>query len=358
MVCAHVVAKKQQEQASGSEDFWGTSPSVWDHPEPNYLVSGGILEFWSTVTVIPLAGYLLVYQGLRFRCSAKVMVVYAACVGMYTSAFLAHMTLHRRVFATTVTGVMSNALITFAQFSFVVSKPLESLLLRVAIVTVAFAALVGTVATLPYFLAEKGLPGGVWTLFIVQSPGVWLAAAIAIVLGRMSKTSQERETYSLLTVSGSLLSTAMVLSCIECMIGFDYGCIDALWGFPWLHITIHTLEQVGIYIFGVGVGALEAKLITPVRRDAEVRYVGSWIPYLYCPYQRDKEPPAKPALVEVVDREAVENGGKAVADMPKAPNGNMPTTTRRRRVESPAPVVKKLEVDVREACEDRKSASG
>ncbi|CAE7776156.1 unnamed protein product, partial [Symbiodinium pilosum] len=59
------------------EGFWGTLPSAWDHPEPNYLVSGVVGEFWSVLTTIPVAGALLLYLGLRFGYGSKVMAIYA-----------------------------------------------------------------------------------------------------------------------------------------------------------------------------------------------------------------------------------------------------------------------------------------
>ncbi|CAE7871139.1 unnamed protein product [Symbiodinium necroappetens] len=261
------------------EGFWGTLPSAWDHPEPNYLVSGVVGEFWSVLTTIPVAGALLLYLGLRFGYGSKVMAIYAVTCCMYSLAFTAHLTLQMHIFSTTVIAVMSNALLTFVMFSHVVHRALESVLLRGAIVIAAETVLVTTVATLPYRLEH----GGVWTLFIVQAPGVFLATALAGIMARTSHRAAEKATYGLVTTAGSLLSSAMVLSLVECLVGFEWGFIERFWGFPWLHIAIHMLEQVGIYVFGVGVAALEALLLRPdAFKGAEVRYLG-WFVYLYYP---------------------------------------------------------------------------
>ena len=57
--------------AGRASGFWGTLPSDWDHPEPNYLVSPVVGEFWSVLTTIPVAGALLLQQGIRFGYGPK-----------------------------------------------------------------------------------------------------------------------------------------------------------------------------------------------------------------------------------------------------------------------------------------------
>jgi len=278
MYAVHRVATDGRGDMQSRSNYWGTLPSAWDHPEPNYVVSEGIGEFWSVLTTMPVAGVMLMYQGLRYKYSGQVLAIYGVTCAMYTLAFTAHMTLQKVTFASTVISVMSNALLTFAEFSWVAHRLLHSKLLRALIVGSAEVVLVGTVVTLPYAIEN----GGVWTLFIVQSPGVFLATAIGFALFSTARTEEERQTFRLVTISGSLLSTAMVCSFVECNIGFQYGFLSNFWGFPWLHIVIHVLEQVGIYLFGVGVASLDALLLPPFRPEAEVRSVGGW-PYLYCP---------------------------------------------------------------------------
>mmetsp|Transcript_33002 Transcript_33002/g.64974 ORF Transcript_33002/g.64974 Transcript_33002/m.64974 type:complete len:380 (+) Transcript_33002:3-1142(+) len=261
--------------------YWGTLPSAWDHPEPNYVVSPAIGEFWSVMTTIPVAGALLLYQGLRYQYNCKVLCIYVLTCAMYSLAFAAHLTLEYRVFSTTVIAVMSNALLTFAEFSYIVHRVLHSKALRTLVVVVAEAALVGAVATMPYALKANG---GVWTLFTVQTPGVFLATGLAAAMTTRADGSVERTVYCIVLKAGCLLSAAMTLSLAECLVGFEYGFINSLWGFPWLHIAIHVLEQVGIYLFGVGVAALDTLLLDPAARPrAEVRHVGQWLVYLYYP---------------------------------------------------------------------------
>jgi len=256
--------------------YWGTLPTAWDHPEPNYVVSGAITEFWSVLTTIPVAGALLLYESLKYGYSAQVLLIHALSCAMYTLAFVSHLTLQWMLFSVTVTAVMSNALLTFAQFSIVVHHILERWEVRELVVVAGLSLLIPTVAQLPYALKSNG---GVWTLLIVQSPGVFLAAAFAAFMYSRGRTRQERSTYGLVCTSGVLLSSAMVFSLVENLIGFERGFLD-WWGFPWIHIIIHVLEQVGIYIFGVGVAALSTLLVEK-REDAEVRFLGGWLPYLH-----------------------------------------------------------------------------
>lgn len=277
-------------KAGAAGGFWGTLPSAWDHPEPNYLVSHGIGEFWSVLTTVPVAGVLLTYQGIKYQYGTKIMRIYFVTCLMYTLAFTAHLTLQNLIFSTTVTAVMSNALLTFLQFSPIVHRFLESIALRGAIVTAAECVLVAAVATLPYTLKENG---GVWTLFIVQSPGVFLATILGSLLAWRSQSALEKQTFRLVTVAGSFLSAAMVLSFVECNIGFEHGFLMSMYGFPWLHIAIHVFEQIGIYLFGVGVACLhELMVLKPPRAEAEVRWLCGCVPTLHCPF-----PPGNAALV-------------------------------------------------------------
>mmetsp|Transcript_119292 Transcript_119292/g.283173 ORF Transcript_119292/g.283173 Transcript_119292/m.283173 type:complete len:374 (+) Transcript_119292:19-1140(+) len=290
LLALHLASAAPKPGAEGG--FWGTLPSDWDHPEPNYVVSNVVGEFWSVLTTIPVAGALLLYQSFRFPYGPKVMLIFCLTCCMYSLAFTAHLTLQMHIFSTTVIAVMSNALLTFAMFSHVVHRSLGSKILRGGIVAVSEAILVGTVATLPYAIQH----GGVWTLFVVQAPGVFLATFLASIMARRSEKPQARMTYGLVTTSGCLLSSAMVLSFVECLVGFEWGFLDSLWGFPYLHIAIHMLEQVGIYVFGVGVAALEALLLRPADfKTAEVRHLG-WLPYFFC---EAKEPAVTDPLVSL-----------------------------------------------------------
>ncbi|CAK0873777.1 unnamed protein product, partial [Prorocentrum cordatum] len=294
LLALHCRASAVAPQRGQGANYWGTLPSAWDHPEPNYAVSAAIGEFWSVLTTVPVAGSLLLRLGLKYGYSGRVLRIYAVVFVMYSLAFSAHLTLQKAVFSTTVISVMSNALLTFAEFSNVVHQVLHSVFVRGSIVFVAEAALISVVCTLPYALKANG---GVWTLFIVQSPGVFLATALAAMLVRKSElagSAAELEVFRLVRKAGALLSAAMLLSFVECSVGFEYGFLPRWWGFPWLHICIHVFEQVGIYIFGVGIAALDALLVGPPRAGVEVRHLGGWLVYCYRahPDRHDEVEPA------------------------------------------------------------------
>lgn len=302
-----VSAQAADERGPPRLNYWGTLPSAWDHPEPNYLVSPAVGEFWSVVTAVPVAGAMLLYEGFKYGYGAKVLRIYVLTCMMYSLAFSAHLTLQMHIFSATVTAVMSNALLTFAEFSGVVHRILRSACVRGAVVLSAEALLVFTVATLPYTLPANG---GVWTLLVVQAPGVLLATAISAALVCRSSVKEEKTTYKTVFAAGCLLSSAMGLSLVECLYGFEHGFLSEWWGFPWLHVAIHVFEQAGIYIFGVGVASLHELLFRPRPREgAEVRYVCLCVPYLYCPgppgvHAETSEPLAKDAQAEPTKEQA------------------------------------------------------
>mmetsp|Transcript_25764 Transcript_25764/g.76905 ORF Transcript_25764/g.76905 Transcript_25764/m.76905 type:complete len:405 (+) Transcript_25764:134-1348(+) len=315
----HCLADSPTGASADHPGYWGTLPSAWDHPEPNYVVSAGIGEFWSVLTTIPLAGAVLLYEGLKYNYGGKVICIYALICIMYSLAFTAHLTLQKLIFSSTVVAVMSNALLTFAQFSYVVHRWLESKVLRGCVVGVAEVVLVVTVATLPYALSAHG---GVWTLFTVQSPGVFLATGLAGGLARAAKSPQERSTYRVVCTAGFLLSAAMFLSLVECLVGFDYGFLPRLWGFPWLHIAIHVFEQVGIYLFGVGLAALQTLLLLPASRPgAELRCLGPCLIYFYCPKAREglSELPTSPMKADPPEAAEEEDNTRRKAMPSKVP---------------------------------------
>ena len=61
--------------------------------------------------------------------------------------------------------------------------------------------------------------------------------------------------------------------------GASHGVLRSAAGFPWMHIVIHTLEQVGIYLSGFGSACLH-HVIADKSRAAEVRYALGFVPYL------------------------------------------------------------------------------
>jgi len=327
-------------------NYWGTLPSAWDHPEPNYLVSEAIGEFWSVLTTIPVAGTMLLYEGLKYKYGKKVLGIYGWTCLMYSLAFSAHLTLQKLVFSTTVTSVMSNALLTFAMFSSIVHRWLKSRALRGMFVLGAEAAIIFTVAWLPYSIKN----GGVWTLFYVQSPGVFLATGIAALMLWTSKRREETMTYRTVFGSGILLSSAMILSYFECTYGFEHGILTNWWGFPWLHIAIHVFEQIGIYLYGVGTASLQELLFEEqVREGAEIRHVGFGLPYLYCPYPRGDAPAKADEKEEEASSDDAGEPAEAATPADATPSTAMPTAggadaktqfaQKRSRIQSPGPPV-------------------
>ena len=57
---------------------------------------------------------------------------------------------------------------------------------------------------------------------------------------------------NVLCLAGFLLTMAMALSLVEVYYGASHGVLRSAAGFPWMHIVIHMLEQVGIYLSGFG----------------------------------------------------------------------------------------------------------
>jgi len=86
---------------------------LWDHPEPNYIWSPAIAEFWSVISAIPLAGSMLIYIGFRLKYPSKVVMIYFSSFWMYNVAMHSHLTLSQGIFEVTLTSVMWTAIITF-----------------------------------------------------------------------------------------------------------------------------------------------------------------------------------------------------------------------------------------------------
>jgi hypothetical protein len=254
--------------------------SVWDHPEPNFAVSHAVAEFWSVLTTFPVVGALLVYQAWRFSYGMDVLVVGLITCLMYTNACVAHCTLNTTLFPTTVLGVCNNALYSFGKFGHVVGGWMECVKCRRKAILAAEVFCFIAVLNLPYAI---GTGGGVWTLFVVQTPPVVYAWRLAASLSSSAATEEQRKTYALAAKSGALLALAMAISLVECLVGFEHGFLTSFWGFPWLHIVIHVSEQVGIYMYGVAVAALRLTVISKDRKGAEIRYLPWGQPYVYCP---------------------------------------------------------------------------
>ena len=252
--------------------LWGSEGGLWDHPEPNYVIFPHVAEFFATATAVPLAGGLLLYQGIRFGYNFQVLFLYLLDCWMYTCGFFAHLFLWPTLNAITLTSVLSNSLYTFVCYSWLAGGLLRERWIRWGLGGVMWLTVVYLVKYLPEWFGEKG---GVPALLTIQTPAVLCALAGAVWV-RKNETS---EIFHLLILSGILLVAAMAVSLIEVIFGEQ---IQPKFGkFPAFHILIHTLEQIGIYLYGVGVAGLFD--ITDEKRNFQVsrrlEWVGNWLPY-------------------------------------------------------------------------------
>ncbi|EER17147.1 hypothetical protein Pmar_PMAR009582 [Perkinsus marinus ATCC 50983] len=258
----------------GEEVFWGYEDGLWDHPEPNYKVLPWVAEFYAVVSAIPLAGITLLYQAIRYRYDRVVLVLCLMDVWMYTCAFFSHMTLYPPLNAITLTSVLTNSLYTFFMYSWMAGGPLKSTPIRAILTVTIWLFIVQCVRTLPAMFGHRG---GVPALLVIQVPAV-VAAASGAAWMRHNCEEREKAIYGPLLFSGALLILAMGVSVIEVVYG-QY-CQDHYFGnFPLFHVIIHTLEQIGIYLYGVMVASIRHTINEP-RKGAKLEYCGGWLPYL------------------------------------------------------------------------------
>ncbi|KAF4733337.1 hypothetical protein FOZ62_006153 [Perkinsus olseni] len=256
------------------EVFWGFEDGLWDHPEPNYKILSWVAEFYAVVSAIPLAGMTLLYQALRYKYDKVVLVLCVMDVWMYTCAFFSHMTLYPPLNAVTLTSVLTNSLYTFFMYSWMAGGPLKSTPVRAVVTIAAWLVIVQCVRTVPAMFGHRG---GVPALLVIQVPAV-IAATLGAAWMRRSCAEREKATFGPLLLAGALLVLAMGVSVIEVVYG-QY-CQDRYFGnFPVFHVVIHTLEQIGIYLYGVMVASIRHTVNEP-RKGAKLEYCGGWLPYL------------------------------------------------------------------------------
>jgi hypothetical protein len=256
---------------------WQSEGGLWDHPEPNYKVLSYVAEFFASVTAIPLAGGFLLYQALRFSYQAPVLILYLLDCWMYTCAFFAHMLLWPLLNSVTLSSVLTNALYTFGVFSGIAGGPFKHASLRVPLTILIWIGVIYLVIVLPPWFGENG---GVPALLTIQTPAVISALAGATYCWYKMENPAGMKAFKLLTISGILLCSAMAVSLVEVVYGklFQARYFGIV---PVFHIIIHILEQVGIYLYGVGVATIEHCLIRPVEfGNARIAYIGGLIPYL------------------------------------------------------------------------------
>jgi hypothetical protein len=281
------------------EVVWRSEDGLWDHPEPNYKVFPFVAEFFASVTAIPLAGGLLLYQAMRFSYHKPVLILYLLDCWMYTCAFFSHMLLWPFLNAVTLTSVLTNALYTFSIYSCLAGGLLKNTAVRVSLSVVLWIAIVYMVAVLPAWFGKNG---GVPALLTIQTPAVISALAGAYycarhVPGKSTKTSDVHTAFTLLWISGILLCSAMGVSLVEVLYGKNFQ--SQYFGIvPVLHIFIHILEQIGIYLYGVGVATIEHVILPQSSSIAtpRIEYIFcGYVPYLAITVQestpREKDPP-------------------------------------------------------------------
>jgi len=259
---------------------WKSEGGLWDHPEPNYKVLSFVAEFFASITAIPLAGGFLLYQALRFSYNTPALLLYLMDCWMYTCAFFAHMLLWPVLNSVTLTSVLTNALYTLGIYSGIVGGIFKTMWVRVVLTLSMWAAIVYMVIVLPPWFGENG---GVPALLTIQTPAVILALAGARYCRKQHITSPKNKTLSLafkfLSLSGILLCSAMGVSLVEVLYGKEFQ-VTYFGIVPVFHIIIHVLEQIGIYLYGVGVAAIEHTLVRPPSHGARgrIEYIGI-VPY-------------------------------------------------------------------------------
>jgi hypothetical protein len=257
---------------------WLSEDGLWDHPEPNYRVFSFVAEFFASITAIPLAGGFLLYQALRFSYNAPVVFLYMFDCWMYTCAFFSHMLLWPLLNSVTLASVLSNALYTFGVYSGLAGGPLKNPWVRIPLTLVMWSAIVYLVVVLPPWFGQNG---GVPALLAIQTPAVISALSGAFYCWSKTASSVGRDAFKLLIISGVLLCSAMGVSLIEVLYGKQHQA-NYFGIFPVYHIIIHLLEQVGIYLYGVGVATVEHCMIRPIdAANARIQYtIGGIVPYL------------------------------------------------------------------------------
>ncbi len=281
------------------QKVWLSEGGLWDHPEPNYRVLPFVAEFFASFTAIPLAGGFLLYQALRFSYNAPVLILFLLDCWMYTCAFFAHMLLWPLLNSVTLTSVLTNALYTFGVYSGIAGGIFRNTVIRILMTLGLWSLIVYMVVVLPPWFGENG---GVPALLTIQTPAVISAIAGAFYCWSRTNTAMGRQAFRLLSISGVLLCLAMSVSLVEVIFGKQHQA--QFFGIvPVYHIIIHILEQIGIYLYGVGVTIIEHSMIRPVE-VATVRveyFFGGMVPYLAITVKEEEPRRRSPRLVKSKD---------------------------------------------------------
>jgi hypothetical protein len=202
---------------------------------------------------------------------------------------------------------------------------LRNIVFRITLTLSMWIAIVYMVMYLPPWFGENG---GVPALLTIQTPAVISALVGAFYCRRILSSSKTTtlKAFNYLSVSGALLCMAMAVSLIEVVYGKDFQ--SKFFGIvPVFHIIIHILEQIGIYLYGVGVATIEHTIVRPPattsagRLRGRIEYVfGGLIPYfaLTVDLSSDKDDEnvgsKKTTTMTVVRRSARLSGGSRVME--------------------------------------------
>ena len=194
----------------------------------------------------------------------------------------------------TLTSVLTNALYTFGVYSGIAGGFLRHAVLRVILTLILWVSIVAMVVYLPPWFGENG---GVPALLTIQTPAVISALAGAFYCWSKTDTLVGRQAFKLLSISGVLLCSAMAVSLVEVLYGKQHQA--RFFGIvPVYHIIIHLLEQIGIYLYGVGVSTIEHCMLRPVDvATSRIEYFfGGLVPYVAITVKEEGERRRSPRL--------------------------------------------------------------
>jgi hypothetical protein len=296
-------------------DYWGNQGKPFDAPEPNYHLVPWIAEFWSVVTVFPFAGVNLLRFALKYDYAMPLKAMYMLNISMYSCALVSHTTLYTFVNQITCAQVISAAIYAYMAWGWVVGWPLQLTWFRIAVGVCGWLCCIFGIIFFPFILSPV--------------IGAFLGALAVKYNHRLQvrKPQALRVGENILCIAGFLLTMAMALSLVEVYYGATHGVLHSAAGFPWMHIVIHTFEQVGIYLSGVGSACLH-HIIADNSRPAEVRYALGVAPYLRLGTQDAAEKETMEEMMEVMD-------GWALRSRRTKTRTTSPTPTRT-RVRSPS----------------------
>lgn len=279
---------------SAKGNYWKTNNNRWDGPEPNYMVVPWIAEFWCVVTMFPIAGLNLVRLAVKYGYDWPVLFVSVCVTLMSTCAMTSHLTLSHSNFIVTVCSATFIACFGFAMWSSVLCRLFKSAWIRYPLAICMWSLLVKVALVLPKHPNLKP-HAGLTSLFMLQTPVAVLGFVVAFycLMTCSSKNAGISDAFWFLTFGGGCLVGASAMSFLEILWGYENGYLAAKYlGFPWMHVSVHILEQIGIYLCGVGAAALHHTVVKPIG-GCSIFYAAG-IPYTVLPPKIDSKVDVNP----------------------------------------------------------------